>query len=112
MKWLIAVVLLAAGFAVAAEAPKPGGSGKGDETPPPATEKKSGSHCKVVDETGTLVVEHDSEGTTLKCQGEIREKVKAARCESGKKLSYQYIGESSPGREGKPVGMNITCPKT
>ena len=94
------------------------GGAKAEEKPAEGTaaapaegEKKKGSHCKVIDETGAVVVEHDSEGTTIKCQGEIREKVKAAKCEPGKKLTYQYVSESAPGKEGKPVGMNITCPK-
>lgn len=104
-------VCCCAALALAAEPMQPGGSGKPEATldagPPPA----GGSHCRVLDETGTLVVEHDSDGTTLKCQGEVREKVKALRCAPGKKLSYRYIGESGPGKEGKPVTMNITCPK-
>jgi hypothetical protein len=74
-------------------------------------EKKKGSHCKVMDEAGAVLLEHDSEGTTIKCQGEIREKVKAEKCEPGKKLALQYVGESAPGKEGKPSAMNISCPK-
>ena len=105
------LVSCCAALAVAAEPAQPSGSGK----PAPALDAGAapggGSHCRVIDETGTPVVEHDSDGTTLKCQGEIREKVKALKCEPGKKLSYQYIGESAPGREGKPVAMSITCPK-
>jgi hypothetical protein len=99
MKQLIAVaVALYAAAALAAEAADGG-------------EKKKGSHCKVMDETGAVIAEHDSEGTTIKCQGEIREKVKAEKCEPGKKLAYQYVGEASPGKEGKPIAMNISCPK-
>ena len=100
MNRLVAVAVLSSAAVVfAADAPADGG------------EKKKGSHCKLVDETGAVVVEHDSEGTTIKCQGEIREKVKALKCEPGKKLSLQYIGESAPGKEGKPVPTNISCPK-
>jgi len=73
----------------------------------PASEKKAaGTHCKVTDEAGAVVLEHDSEGTTIKCQGEIREKVKAEKCEPGKKLALQYLADG-----GKPIAMNITCPK-
>src|SRR5262245_37971263 len=67
---------------------------------------KKGTHCKVTDEAGAVVLEHDSEGTTIKCQGEIREKVKAEKCEPGKKLALQYVADG-----GKPIAMNISCPK-
>ena len=29
----------------------------------------------------------------------------------GSALAFQYVGESAPGKEGKPIAMNITCPK-
>jgi hypothetical protein len=75
-----------------------------------AADKKGGSHCKVMDEAGAVVLEHDSEGGSIKCQGEIREKVKASKCTPKAKLTLQYVGESAPGKEGKPIAMNITCP--
>ncbi len=64
------------------------------------------THCKLLDDAGAVVVEHDSAGTTVRCQGEIREKVKARRCAPGKKLQLQYVSEP-----GKPIAMTITCPK-
>jgi hypothetical protein len=107
MKRLVSLaVLLVSALALAADPPAAA----------PAEEKKTegkkkGSHCKVMDEAGAVVVEHDSEGSTIKCQSEIREKVKGEKCEPGKKLAYQYVGESAPGKEGKPIAMNITCSK-
>lgn len=70
----------------------------------------TGSGCKLLDEAGAVVLEHDSEGSTLKCQGEIREKVKALKCEPEKKLSYQYVGEGAAGKPGKPIAIKISCP--
>jgi hypothetical protein len=82
---------------------------KGEEKAPTSAKKK-GSHCKVLDEAGAVVAEHDSEGGSIKCMGEVREKVKAAKCEPSKKLVYSFIGEFS-GKEMKPTKMNITCPR-
>ena len=77
----------------------------------PATdEKKKGTHCKALDETGAVQLEHDSEGSSIKCQTELREKVKAEKCEPGKKLEWKFVGESM-GKEMKPTSLTITCPK-
>ncbi|MFT3710202.1 MAG: hypothetical protein QM817_21455 [Archangium sp.] len=73
-------------------------------------EKKKGSHCKVLDDSGTVVAELDSEGTSVKCNTEIREKVKAEKCEPGKKLEFKFIGEAL-GKETKPTNLTVTCPK-
>jgi hypothetical protein len=71
--------------------------------------KKRGTHCKALDENSAVVLEHDSDGNALKCQQEIREAVKQSRCEVGKKLNYQFVGESL-GKEMKPTPLTITCP--
>ncbi|MFT3710984.1 MAG: hypothetical protein QM817_25440 [Archangium sp.] len=74
-----------------------------------AEEKKSA--CRLMDETGTVVLQHESEGTTIKCQFEIREEIKKQRCESGKKLTFTYVGQGGTGKDLKPIQMNITCPR-
>jgi hypothetical protein len=77
----------------------------------PASRKdeKKGSHCKVVDESGAVVAELDSDGTSVKCNMELRDKVKAEKCEPGKKLEYQFIGEAL-GKETRPSAFSVTCP--
>jgi hypothetical protein len=70
---------------------------------------KVGSHCKVVDDSGAIVAELDSEGTSLKCNTELRAKVKREQCEPGKKLEYQFIGEAL-GKETRPTAFTVTCP--
>lgn len=85
---------------------KAGGAAKTEDKPAdgaaaaPAEggEKKKGSHCKVVDEAGAVVVEHDSEGTTIKCQGEIREKVKAASVSRGRSSRFSTWVSRSPAK--------------
>ena len=69
-----------------------------------------GTKCRVVDEAGAVIAEHTSEGTSIKCMGELRELVKKEKCEPNKKLAYKFIGEAF-GKEMKPTGMNIVCPR-
>ena len=49
-------------------------------------------------------------GAPLLPVGEVRELVKKEKCEPSKKLAYKFIGEAF-GKEMKPTGMNITCPR-
>jgi hypothetical protein len=94
-----------------ASAPATGGEeAKKEEAPAAGGEKKKGSHCKALDGTGAVVAEHDSEGTSIKCQGELRKKIEAERCEPGKKLAFQLVGQFM-GKETKPSSLKISCPK-
>src|SRR5256885_1721366 len=69
--------------------------------------KKKGTHCRALDDNG-VVMEHDSEGNAIKCQTELREKLKEAKCEGGKKLVYKFVGEAL-GKEMKPTPLTVTC---
>ena len=74
------------------------------------TSRGKGTHCKALDETGAVQLELDSEGSSIKCMGELREKVKAEKCAPGKKLDWKFVGEAM-GKELKPTSLTITCPK-
>jgi len=90
------------------------GGAKKEEAAAPADDKEKakgkGSHCKALDETGAVQLELDSEGGSIKCLSEIREKVKAEKCAPGKELEWKFVGESM-GKELKPSSLTITCPK-
>jgi hypothetical protein len=87
------------------------GSGKSEGKAEEKGDKPAGkgTHCKAVDGE-TVVLEHDSEGSAIKCQSELREKMKAEKCEPGKKLELQFIGEAF-GKTMKPTSFTITCPR-
>lgn len=88
------------------------GGAKKDDAAPAADAKPAGkgTHCKALDETGAVALELDSEGSSVKCQNELREKVKAEKCSPGKKLEWKFVGEFM-GKETKPTSLNVTCPK-
>ncbi|MBL8909422.1 MAG: hypothetical protein JNM17_01845 [Archangium sp.] len=79
---------------------------------PAFADEKKGSSCRLLDDKGTEILKHDSEGTSIKCQFEIREEIKKQRCEStGQKLTFTYIGQGGTGKDLKPLQLNITCPR-
>lgn len=70
----------------------------------------TGTVCKAMDASGATVAEVTSDGTPIKCSSLLRDKLKAEKCEAGKKLEFQVLA-TWKGKEQKPSTTKITCPK-